>query len=150
VKPDPRAGGVRNFIGHRIVSLRMILTIAFLLLVSLAVSAALSAFGDYIAHFLPEGFSGPLLMAIASIVSFSIITLLFAAIFKVLPDARIEWRDVWIGAAITALFFAIGKYLIGMYLLRSAIASTYGTAGSFVLLLVWIYYSSLILLFEPS
>lgn len=146
VKPDLKAG-VRNFVGHRIISLGMILAIAFLLLVSLAVSAALSAFGDYISRFLPDGFSGPLLMAIGFVVSLAIIAALFAAIFKVLADVRIEWRDVWFGAGITALFFTVGKYLISMYLGHSAIASTYGAAGSFVLMVVWIYYSAMILLF---
>ena len=87
------------------------------------------------------------ILAIGFVVSLAIITALFAAIFKVLPDAAIHWRDVWIGAGITAVFFTIGKHLIGMYLGHSAIASTYGAARSFVLLLVWIYYSSMILLF---
>lgn len=147
VKPDPRAGGIRNFIGQRILSLGMVLGVAFLLLVSLAVSAALSAFGHVISSFLPHGFSAPVLQAIGFVVSLAIFAVLFAAIFKVLPDAKIDWRDVWTGAAITAVLFTIGKFLIGMYLGHSGIASAYGAAGSFVLIVLWIYYSSLICLF---
>jgi membrane protein len=146
VKPDPRFGGARNFIGHRILSLGMILAIAFLLLVSLAVSAAISAVGGFVSGFLPHGFSGPLLHAIAFVVSLAIIAALFASIFKVLPDAAIEWRDVWLGAGITALLFTVGKFLIGLYLGHSGAASAYGAAGSLVLIVLWIYYSSLILL----
>jgi membrane protein len=147
VKPDPRAGGVRNFITHRILSLGMIMAIAFLLLVSLAISAALSAFGDFLSGFLPHGFSGPLLLVIAFVVSLAVVAALFAAMFKVLPDAAIDWRDVWIGAGITAVLFTTGKFLIGMYLGQSGTASAYGAAGSFVLIVLWIYYSSLIVLF---
>lgn len=144
VKPDPRAGGVKNFIGHRILSLGMILAIAFLLLVSLVVSAALSAFGGYASSSLPRGLSAPLLHGIEFVVSLAIVTALFAAIFKVLPDARIEWRSVWIGAMFTAILFTVGKFLISLYLGHSGAANAYGAAGSFVLILLWIYYSSLI------
>jgi membrane protein len=147
VRPDPRAGGVKNFIGQRILSLGMILAIAFLLLVSLVVSAALSAFGGMASRFLPSGFSGPLLHGIEFAVSLAIVAALFAAMFKVLPDARIAWRDVWIGALLTAILFTVGKFLIGLYLGHSGAASTYGTAGSFVLIVLWIYYSSIIFLF---
>jgi membrane protein len=146
VKPDPHAGGVKNFIGQRVLSLGMILAIAFLLLVSLAVSAALSAFGTFVSGFLPQGFSAPLLSAIEFVVSLVIIAALFAAIFKVLPDAQIEWGDVAIGAAATAILFTAGKFGIGMYLGHSGTANAYGAAGSFVLIVLWIYYSSLILL----
>lgn len=147
VKPDPRIGGVKNFIGQRILSFGMILAIAFLLLVSLVVSAALSAFGSYAASVLPHAFSGPLLRAIGFLVSLSIIAALFAAMFKFLPDAKIWWADVWIGAAMTSLLFTIGKFLIGIYLGHSGTASTYGAAGSLVLIVLWIYYSSLIFLY---
>lgn len=147
VKPDPRTGGVKNFIAHRILSLGMILAIAFLLIVSLAVSAALSAFGHYVSSFLPHALSGPVLTAIWFVVSLIIIAALFAAIFKVLPDAKIASRDVWVGAGFTAILFTIGKFLIGMYLGHSSTATAYGAAGSFVLIVLWIYYSSLIVLF---
>jgi membrane protein len=147
VKPDPRTGGINNFIGHRLLSLGMVLAIAFLLLVSLTVSAALSALGTVISGYLPRLFSAPLLMAIGFISSFILITALFAGLFKVLPDARIVWRDIWAGAAITAFLFTGGKFLIGLYLGQSGTASAYGAAGSFVLIVLWIYYSSMILLF---
>ena len=147
VKPDPSVGGLKNFIGQRILSLGMILAIAFLLLVSLAVSAALSAFGNFISGMLSNGMSHAVLMAISFTVSLVIVTALFAAMFKVLPDAVIRWRDVWIGAGITAVLFTVGKFLIGMYLGHSGTASAYGAAGSFVLIVLWIYYSSLIFLF---
>lgn len=146
VKPDPRTGGIRNFLAHRILTFGMILAIAFLLVVSLAVSAALSAFGSFVSGFLPQGFSGPLLQAIGFVVSLAVITALFAAMLKWLPDVAIRWRDVWIGAFITALLFTIGKFLIGVYLGHSGAASTYGAAGSLVLIVLWIYYSSLIFL----
>jgi len=145
VKPDPSKGGVRNFIGHRVLSLGMILAIAFLLLVSLAVSAALAAFGNFLASFLPQGFSGPLLQVIGDLVSLVIIALLFAAMLKVLPDANTKWRDVWFGAGVTAVLFTIGKFLIGIYLGHSGTASAYGAAGSFVLIVLWIYYSLIFL-----
>lgn len=146
VKPDPRTGGIRNFIGHRILSMGMILAIAFLLLVSLALDAALVAFGDLITRYLPSGFSGPLLQALGFALSLSVIAALFAAMFKLLPDARILWRDVWIGAGITAVLFTVGKFLIGLYLGHSGAASAYGAAGSLVLIVLWIYYSSMIFL----
>lgn len=146
VKPDPQAGGIKNFVGQRVLSLGMILAIAFLLMVSLAVSAALSAFGSWIATMLPQGFSGPLLQGVGQIVSLAVIATMFAAMFKVLPDAIIEWRDAWIGAGITAVLFTAGKYLIGIYLGHSSTASAYGAAGSLVLIVLWVYYSALILL----
>ena len=86
-----------------------------------------------------------LIEGLTFLVSFGIITLLFAMIFKVLPDVKIAWRDVWVGAVVTALLFTIGKFLIGLYLAKSSVASTYGAAGSLVVLLLWIYYSSQIL-----
>jgi membrane protein len=126
----------------------MILVIGFLLLVSLVVSAAVSAFGDM----LNDLWTGPpvlhyLLQTVNLLVSFGVTTLLFALLFKVLPDAKITWRDVWLGAAATALLFTIGKYLIGLYLATSSTTSAYGAAGSLVFLLAWIYYSSLTLFF---
>src|SRR6185312_7539612 len=82
-----------------------------------------------------------------AVISFGVTTVLFAVIFKVLPDVDVRWRDVWVGAAFTALLFSIGKYLIGLYLGRSALSSTYGAAGSLIVLLLWIYYSSQVFLF---
>jgi membrane protein len=146
VKPDPHHGGIRNFIGQRILSFGMILAIAFLLLVSLVITAAMSAFGDLVAFYLPKWISEMFLIVAGFVVSFAIITALFAAMYKFLPDAVIRWRDVWFGAAITAFLFTIGKFLIGAYLGSSGVASAYGTAGSMVLTVLWIYYSAIVFL----
>lgn len=146
VKPDPRAGGVRTFLSKRLLSFGMVLGTGFLLLVSLALSAALAAFGEWIDGLLPGTISSALVQALNFGVSFVVITGLFAAIFKVLPDAEIEWREVWVGGAITSLLFTVGKSLIGLYLGKSGAASAYGAAGSLVLIVLWIYYASLILL----
>ncbi len=146
VKPDPKAGGIKNFLGHRLLSLGMVMAIAFLLVVSLAVSAALSALGGFLGGVLPHALSGPVLQAVNFVVSLAIVAALFAAMFKLLPDVVVRWRDVWIGAVTTAILFTVGKFLIGLYLGRSGTASAYGAAGSFVLIVLWIYYSSIIFL----
>lgn len=142
VKPDPKQGGVKRFIGKRILSAGMILAVAFLLIVSLAVSAILSAIGDRMT-FIPQ----PALHGLDATVSFAVITLLFAAIFKILPDAEVEWRDVWLGAFVTSLLFVIGKFVIGLYLGRSAPGDAFGAAGALAIILVWIYYAGMIVLF---
>lgn len=147
VKPDPRQGGLWSFLLKRVFSLGMLLGIAFLLLVSLVLTAALQAFGDLIAGWvLSDNASKALPIAINVVVSLIVIALLFAAMFKVLPDAEIRWRDVWVGAAATAAMFVLGKFLIGLYIQRSSVETAYGTAGSLAILLLWIYYSSMILL----
>lgn len=147
VKPKPDAG-FKHVITTRLLSFSLILSIAFLLLVSLVVSAAVSAFGSL----LNSLWSGPPIMeyvvqVVNFILSFGIITLLFAMLFKILPDAEIAWSDVWLGAAVTALLFTIGKTVIGIYLGKSNMASAYGAAGSMIILLLWVYYSSQILFF---
>jgi membrane protein len=142
VKPVPRRGLILDYIFDRLRSFSIALAVGFLLLVSLVLSAALSGLQDYMTVWMP---AAPWLWQLLNtIVSFLLITVLFAAIYKYLPDARVRWRDVWIGAAVTSLLFTIGKYLIGLYLGQTATASSFGTAGSFVVLLTWIYYSSLI------
>jgi membrane protein len=145
VRPDPSESGVKNFIGKRVLSFGMVLTIAFLLVVSLAVSALLSGLFTQV-----ESAIGPVGAVFAWIgqllVSLGIFTLLFAAIFKLLPDADVTWRDVWVGAFATAVLFVVGKFLIGFYLGRSNPGDAYGAAGSVVVILVWLYYTSLILL----
>ena len=146
VGPDPNAGGVKSFIGKRIFSLGMVLALAFVLLVSLVLSAVLSAFGGQLGRFLPEGIGETLIQVINFVVSFGVITLLFAAMFKVLPDATIAWRDVWVGAAVTAFLFTVGKFALGLYLGRSNPGQAFGAAGALALMLVWIYYTSMILL----
>jgi membrane protein len=142
VQPKPGAG-IWSFIRTRMISFGMILGIGFLLLVSLVVTAAVAAAGKWATGMLPGGET--LVNILTFAVSFALITLLFAMIYKVLPDVEIGWRDVWIGAAVTALLFTIGKFLIGLYLAHSTVASTYGAAGSLVVLLLWVYYSSQIL-----
>lgn len=142
VKPDPKKGGIRQFIAKRILSAGMILAVAFLLIVSLAVSAVLSALGSKLA-FIPE----PALHAADVTLSFSVLALLFAAIFRFLPDAEIAWRDVWTGALVTALLFVVGKFVIGLYLGRSAPGDAYGAASALAVILVWIYYAGMIVLF---
>ncbi|HEY9878603.1 MAG TPA: YihY/virulence factor BrkB family protein [Leptolyngbyaceae cyanobacterium] len=140
---EPKPGqGIGYFIQKRLLSFSMILVIGFLLLVSLVVSTALAALSGFLDHWL-AGLSWLINFAI----SISLVTLLFAAIFKYLPDAKIRWKDVIVGALITALLFNLGKYLLGLYLGNSSFASTYGAAGSLVVLLAWIYYSAQILFF---
>jgi len=141
----PSAYGVSAFVHTRLLSMAFVLGIGFLLLVSLVVDTGLSSLGAY----LESAFSGAkvLLWILNSLVAFSIATLLFAMIFKVLPAVNLTWHDVGTGAAVTALLFTIGKFLIGYYLGRGNIATTYGAAASIITILLWIYYSSLILLF---
>lgn len=141
VAPDPKQGGIVSMIMKRVLSLGMVLVMAFLLLVSLVLTTVLSAAGDTLGGLLPSGVSAVWPVIIHAVVSFLVIWLLFAAIFKFLPDARIGWRDVWIGAAITAILFMLGKMLIGLYLGTQAQG-----AGPVILILLWIYYSAAILL----
>jgi membrane protein len=146
VKPDPH-GGIRQTIFNRIFSFAMVLVIGFLLLVSLIASWALSFIGVFFQSLLPAGISGLVIQLINLVVSFAVITLLFALIYKVLPDVSVNWRNIWIGAAFTALLFVIGRELIGLYLSRSSATSVYGAAGSLVVILLWVYYSAMILYF---
>jgi membrane protein len=135
---------VRSFFMDRLVSFAMVQCIAFLLLVSLLVNAALAAVSKALERFVPD--MAALLLATGFVLSLLVVTVLFAAIFKILPDARIAWRDVWVGALATALLFTLGKFLIGLYLGRSSVASIYGAAGSLVVLLLWVYYSAQVFL----
>lgn len=144
VRPKEGAG-LRGFIKTRLLSFSIVLGVGFLLLVSLVISAVLSALTKYLSGLWP-GLEVPSLL-VHSGVSILVITLMFAMIFKVLPDVRIAWRDVWIGAVATAVLFTAGKFLIGLYLGRGAVVSAYGAAGSLVLFLLWVYYSSQILFF---
>ncbi len=140
-----KSTGIMGFLRARFLSLAMVLVIAFLLLVSLVVSTGLSAAGAYSAHVLPAW--QITLQIINIVVSFGVITLLFAAIYKVLPNVKIAWSDVWLGAAFTSVLFSIGKLLIGLYLGKSSASSSYGAAGSFAVLLIWINFSSMIIFF---
>jgi membrane protein len=143
---EPKAGrGVLGFLRDRFVSYAMVLGVGFVLLVSLAVSAALSAFDQFLGSSMPG--AGILLQTIHFLMSLGVIAFLFAAIFKFLPDAEVAWRDVAIGALMTAILFNLGKYLIGLYIGQSSATSIYGAAGSVVTLLLWVYYSGLIFFF---
>lgn len=124
------------------VSLAAVLSLGFFLLVSLLLTTALAAGGKYIAPYVPE----LAMHALGSLVSFGMITLVFAMMFKWLPDTYVAWRDVWPGAAVTAALFEIGKLLIGLYIGKQALESTYGAAASLVVLLIWVYYSSQLVL----
>ena len=147
VKPDPDKGGIRNMLMKRVLSLGMVLTIVFLLLVSLLISAVLSAFGDWIAAFLPGVLSRAFLRVADLAVSVGVISLLFALIFKILPDAEVAWSSVWVGGLGTAILFVAGKFLLGVYFARSDPGEAFGAAGSLALIMVWVYYSSMILFF---
>jgi membrane protein len=144
VKQDPKKSGLVVFLKNRLRSFGLVVSIGFLLMVSLLVSAALAALAAYVRT---SKWGGPALWEVINIlVSLGVVTLLFAMIYRFLPDVRLKWRDVWTGALITAVLFSIGKFLIGLYLGRSSIASSYGAAGSIVVLLVWVYYSAQIIL----
>ncbi|MGH8669146.1 MAG: YihY/virulence factor BrkB family protein [Burkholderiales bacterium] len=138
------ASGWWNLLRSRLLSFGMILGIAFLLMVSLVVSAALSVLGKLWGRLFEGWESVAHLLDIA--VSFGIVTLLFAMIYKLIPRVHIRWRDVWIGAAVTAALFAAGKFLIGLYLGKSSVASAFGAAGSLAVMMVWVYYSAQIFL----
>ena len=141
-KAPPRVGsGILNLIKSRLLTLGMILGIGFLLTVSLVLSGAISALGTYF-----FGGMEAVLHVANFVVSLVVITVLFAMIYKILPNVEIEWRDVWVGAAITALLFAIGKFLIGLYIGKSDVASSFGAAGPFVVIMLWIFYSTQIFL----
>jgi membrane protein len=146
VKPDPEQGGIKSFLVKRIFSFGMVIAIAFLLLVSLALTAAISAVGGMMGRLVP-GVGEAVLHVLNFVVSFGVITLLFAAMFKIVPDAQVAWKDVWVGAVVTGVLFMIGKYAIGFYLGRSNPGEVYGAAGSLAILLVWIYYASMIVFF---
>ena len=143
---QPKEGrGVWGILQDRFLSFMAILGTGFLLLVSLVLNAALSAFGKWFGGWLPA--PEFVLQALDFIISLSVITGLFAMMFKLLPDAKIAWRDVAVGAALTALLFTVGKFGIGLYLGKSDVGTAYGAAGSLVVVLVWVYYSTQILLF---
>ncbi|MGG6266471.1 YihY/virulence factor BrkB family protein [Leptolyngbya sp. AN03gr2] len=144
VKPKP-GRAVKSFVQARFLSFAMVLVIGFLLLVSLVLSAALSGVSGYFGGFLPEAFQ--IGRVLNFVLSFALITVLFASIYKFLPDVEVPWKNLWVGAAVTAVLFNIGKFLIGLYLGNSSVGSTYGAAGSLVVVLLWVFYSAQILLF---
>ena len=144
VKAKP-GQGLKGLLRARAAAFGMLLGIGFLLLVSLVISAGLSAAGNYLLGLMPG--AEFVLQALNFVISLGVVTVLFAMLYRFLPDVKIAWRDVWFGAAVTALLFTIGKFLIGLYLGNSSVASVYGAAGSLVVVLLWAYYSSQILFF---
>jgi len=145
IKPKPERGFVKYLL-DRLLSLAMVISIGFLLLVTLIIDTALVVVQQSLSKLL-EGWTLYFVTTINVILSLALVTLIFALLFKVLPDAKIKWRDVWVGAAVTTGFFALGKFLIGFYLGNSSFNSAYGAAGSLVIILIWVYYSTVIFLF---
>lgn len=146
LQPDPNGGGVRLFVVKRLLSFALILVLSLLLLVSLTFSAAIGAAGDSLESLLGGAIPLPVLVVVNNLASLLITSALFAAMFKYLPDARLEWRTVTLGAVLTALLFMAGKWLLAWYFAATNVAGAYGAAGSVILILVWIYYSSMIVL----
>jgi membrane protein len=141
VAAAPKRSALWAFVRHRLVSMAMVLGLGFLLLVSLVISTALSAINAHYSTLLPW----PIVWrALNEVGSLTVLTLVIAMIFKFLPDVRLAWRDVWLGALVTALLFTLGKNAIGAYLGRASIGSSYGAAGSLVVLVVWVYYAAMI------
>jgi len=145
VKPKPRREYLK-MLTDRLISFAMILSISFLLLVSLIVHAVIAKIGDILTRIIGET-AIIFIQFFNNTFSLAVVTILFAAIFKFLPDAKIRWRDVWVGSIVTALLFTLGKFLIGLYLGNSNLASVYGAAGTVVVILTWVFYSSQILFF---
>ena len=144
VKAKP-GNSIGTFLRARFLSFAMVAGVCFLLLVSLVFESVLKSFSQYVQAMFPGGIV--IALVVYSIFDLAVVVLLFACIFKFLPDVKIQWRDVWIGAVMTAIFFAIGKWALGLYLGSGTAASAYGAASSLITLLLWIYYSSQILLF---
>jgi membrane protein len=140
-----KASGIMGFVKERFLSMAMVLGIGFLLLVTLLLDTIIAAMGKFMEGRLPGG--EVVLQAIQLVLSFGIAVVLFAAIFRILPDLRIAWHDVWFGAVFTAILFVLGKFGLGLYLGKAAVGSAYGAAGSLVILLVWVYWSAQILFF---
>jgi membrane protein len=141
----PKASaGLREFLLQRLISFGLVVAIGFLLMVSLAVSAALAAFSGWLNARVPG--MAFVWMAVNLVISIGVTTVLFALVYKVLPDVELDWPDVWIGALMTSVLFAIGKTVIGLYIGHSSTASSYGAAGSVVILLLWVYYSAQVVL----
>ena len=148
VEESPHANMLWTFVKERVLSLAMVLGVGFLLLVSLLVSAAVAAVGETAVGDMSE--PELLLKTTNVVVSLVVVTILFAAIFKVLPDAQVAWRDVWMGAVTTSVLFTVGKSFIGLYLGHTTLGSPYGAAGSVVVMTVWVFYASLIVLFGAA
>lgn len=148
LKSKPKKNGLLRMVINRLLSFSLVVSMGFILLVSLAVNGLVEVFQNVLVQLIPTKLTTTLIVYVANlVVPFLVITTLFAIIFKVLPDARIKWRDVRVGAIATAVLFMIGKFAIGYYLGASKVSSTYGAAGSVVIILLWVYYSAAILYF---
>ena len=145
LKAKPKQSWLK-YITNRFLSFSLIVSVGFLLLVSLAINAALGALNGYLERFFSEG-TVVLFYVLNQVLVFAVISSLFAIIFKVLPDGYLRWKDAYFGAAFTAILFMVGKFAIGAYLANSGVANTYGAAGSVILILLWVYYTSAILYF---
>ncbi|RFM29761.1 YihY/virulence factor BrkB family protein [Deminuibacter soli] len=148
LKTKPKKSWIKMLL-NRALSFSMVIGIGFILLVSLVINTLLDTLFDYLTHYLPQ-VQLHTAYIINYIITFATISFLFAIIFKVLPDARVKWKDVWVGALTTAVLFMIGKFGIGYYLAKSKVSSTYGAAGSVVIILLWVYYSATILYFGAA
>ncbi|MDX2074906.1 MAG: YihY/virulence factor BrkB family protein [bacterium] len=138
-------GGIRGFLFNKLISFTMIIMLGFLMAASLLLTGFSSIVESFVLSIIP---SAELPIRVAHILfSFALVTILFAIIYRILPDITLQWRDVWVGAMVTMLLFNLGRFVLGLYLSNSGTASLYGAAGSFVLILLWIYYSALIVLF---
>lgn len=145
VKPKPKSGFLKLIV-DRVMSFALVIGMSFILLVSLSVSALLSAFGDFVARSSPN-FSVVVAQVLSNLFSLAVITLLFAMLFKYLPDAKVRWRDTWMGGFVTAILFSIGKFAISFYLGNSEAANLYDAAGSIIILMLWVFYASVIFFF---
>jgi membrane protein len=139
---DSKESGVWHFLRTYVLSFAAVIAVGFLLLVSLMLTTAIAALGKFYANSIPEA----LLQPLGFVASFAIVALLFALMFKYLPDAEVRWRDVWLGALVTGLLFELGKFLIGLYIGKQGLESSFGAAASLVVVLIWVYYSAQIVL----
>jgi membrane protein len=147
VRPDPKRGYVKNLLMRRVISLAMIVALTAVMLISVLVSTVVAIAGERISWYLPPLFSDPVLRGLDLISGFAIFYAAFAAVFRIMPDARVEWRDVWIGAGVTAGLLTVGRFGVSLYLGSRDVAKTFGPAAALAVLLLWIYYSSMIVLF---
>lgn len=148
LRPKPKRGWVKYLI-NRLISFSMVVTLGFLLLVSLVIDGIVAAFSQHLRAYFPD-ITLSIVYVFNLVLSFGITSVLFGVIFKVLPDARVRWKDIGVGALATAFLFMIGKFIIGYYLGTSHVSSTYGAAGSMIVVLLWIYYCAMILYFGAA
>ena len=146
VKPERRTSGAVGFLIKRILSLGMILAFAFLLLVSLLITAVLGGLGEQLDAMLPGALGDGVLKLFHSLITYAVVATMFAIMYKFLPDRHVAWKHVWLGAAVTGALFVVAKWGLGLYLGKSDVASTYGAAGALALILLWVYYSAIIFL----